>query len=307
MGIYIPDVPLLFSSKKAYAIYPYDIVVFNNAIIGIWSALFLKVPVVGMVNDYTSMSASFHNFTWTREWLRRMFFKLFEHLAFKTQKAIIVNSEYLLQRISRTYGSTTEVHLLYKGIQVRNTQSPIDRIFQSPIKVLFVKADFLLGGLYTLIQALARLKNYTFELVVVGPNAKFEKEIESAILAANIQLKFRGPLPEDSVFELMRTCDLFVVPSFHEALGVANMEALSNGISVISSDQGGIPEVLNYGQNGWMVPPGDPKQLADVIEIAISNPALRAEKSAAGYEFVRSHFDIKTSLQQFVGILSLFS
>ena len=65
----------------------------------------------------------------------------------------------------------------------------------------------------------------------------------------------------------MLNTDIFCVPSHKEALGVANLEALSRGVPVISSNAGGIPEVLNYGKCGWMANPGDSEDLASVLFI----------------------------------------
>ena len=84
------------------------------------------------------------------------------------------------------------------------------------------------------------------------------------------------------IYDDMRKADIFCVPSTKEALGVANIEALALGCTVISTQVGGIPEVLDNGNNGWLVPPDNPKALANAIQTALSNPDLCAEKTKNG-------------------------
>ena len=68
--------------------------------------------------------------------------------------------------------------------------------------------------------------------------------------------------------------DLFIMPSRSEAWGLAALEAMANGVPVIASDTGGLPEIVQAGNGGWLVPAGDPAALADAIAAAAADPAL---------------------------------
>ena len=66
--------------------------------------------------------------------------------------------------------------------------------------------------------------------------------------------------------------NLFIMPSRSEAWGMAALEAMAHGVPVIASDVGGLPEIVEHENGGWLVPPGDPAALARVITEAASSP-----------------------------------
>ena len=104
------------------------------------------------------------------------------------------------------------------------------------------------------------------------------------------------------VYEQLGVNDIFCVPSLKEALGVANIEALASGISVISTNTGGIPEVLDHGKNGWLATVNDPASLAEAIKDCVTNPQKRHAASLNGRNFI-SKFSIEDMLSNFIRIL----
>ena len=66
--------------------------------------------------------------------------------------------------------------------------------------------------------------------------------------------------------------DLFIMPSRSEAWGLAALEAMAYGVPVIASDVGGLPEIVEAGNGGWLVPTGDSTALARAIAVAASDP-----------------------------------
>ena len=299
--------PYYWACRDIRQSYPYDIVVFNNAITGIWSALFLKVPVLGMINDDTSVSISLKNFDGSRRWFRHFVFQHLEKLACRLQQGILVNSNYLQEIISKKYDvDHSKLHLLYKGVLIEKERSTKISSFASPIKVLFVKSDYVRGGLPDLIAALGLLRNYEFELRILGPSLIDKQKIFDFGNFSNIKTYFLGPATAIVVQRLMKQSDLFIVPSHNESLGVANLEALNNGVTVISTNIGGIPEVLNNGENGWMVNPGDPDDLAKAILHVINSPEERVRKRQNGYAFVSTHFSYLEVLNRFKEILNYY-
>ena len=100
----------------------------------------------------------------------------------------------------------------------------------------------------------------------------------------------------------MLNTDIFCVPAHKEALGVANLEALSRCVPVVSSNTGGIPEVLNYGECGWMAAPEDPEDLARVLTLCIENTDERIGKIMAGMKYSRK-FSKDKVLANFIKIL----
>ncbi len=82
-------------------------------------------------------------------------------------------------------------------------------------------------------------------IYVAGPS-KLDEKLKSQItnLPTSIQIKIMGSLSQNVLFELMRKCDILVIPARAEAFGVSVIESLAQGIPVITSGAGGLKEVL---------------------------------------------------------------
>lgn len=87
---------------------------------------------------------------------------------------------------------------------------------------------------------------------------------------------------QDEVAPALAAADVVVVPSRHEGLGVAALEAMAAGKPVIASRVGGLAEVVVDGESGLVVPPEDPPALASALARLLADPSLRARLGAAG-------------------------
>jgi colanic acid/amylovoran biosynthesis glycosyltransferase len=299
--------PYYQACLKIQRSFPFDVVIFNNAITGIWSAIQLKTPVLGMINDDNSILVSLDNFQLSRKWFRHFIFRFMEKRACRFMEGIIVNSCYLQELVLKQYKpASSKLHLLYKGVTVHGAPDFSRMDFKSSISVLFVKSDFIRGGLFDLITALGLLPEYNFELQIVGPDLQFKEKILHHNKFSNVNIHLIGPASQSMVRNLMQQNDLFIVPSRQEAFGVANIEALINGLPVISTNVGGIPEVLNHGKNGWMANPGKPDELASIIRYVIQNPPERLAKQKNGYEFTVQNFSQAAVLNRFLAIAKIY-
>jgi glycosyltransferase involved in cell wall biosynthesis len=282
----------------------FDVLVYNNAFTGFYAALVSRKPTVGMINDEKNLTAGLSNFAFSPQWLKRFVFRFLEKLSAAHHAHIITNSDYLTGKVMSAYRlPTAKVSRLYKAVDLGAIPYATGRPCQDPVRVLFVKADYHIGGLDVLIDALGRLAHHRFRLTVVGPENQFEKNIRALFaLAANTESHYAGAQPQAAVFRLFLENDIFCVPSRSEALGVANIEALASGISVVSTRVGGIPEVMDQGNNGWLAEAGNGRDLAAALESCIGNSAERAARAASGKAFA-SRFDKEQMLQNFLTIL----
>ncbi|MGI9042416.1 MAG: glycosyltransferase family 4 protein [Gemmatimonadales bacterium] len=147
---------------------------------------------------------------------------------------------------------------------------------QERIRCLAVARLVQRKGLGDLIVALASLERGRFELEIVGSGPD-----EAALrgLAASLGLgsyvTFSGSLDRAEVARRYRAADLFTLASREEAFGNVFAEALASGLPIVASAAGGIPELVHHGQNGLLVPPGDPGALAAAIKLLANDPQLR--------------------------------
>jgi starch synthase len=115
-------------------------------------------------------------------------------------------------------------------------------------------------------------------------------------------------LPREQLVPLISGATVFVVPSVYEPLGIVNLEAAACGTAVVASAVGGIPEVVDDGRTGLLVPydPADPRAfeagLAARIAELLDQPARAAAMGAAGRERVLTEFGWPAIAQQTVGV-----
>nr|WP_202510266.1 glycogen synthase [Streptomyces sp. SID5643] len=93
-------------------------------------------------------------------------------------------------------------------------------------------------------------------------------------------------LPRPEVIQLLTHAALFVCPSVYEPLGIVNLEAMACGTPVVASAVGGIPEVVDHGTTGLLVPPGDGFEagLARAMDAVLGDPAAARRMGEAGRE-----------------------
>ena len=282
--------------------FPFDVLVYNNALVGLWSAYRFNATV-GMINDDNNLSAGQAGASSPR--FKHIVFRWAEKLMARKSSRILVNSEYLRDNVAEAYRVPKQkVHLLYKAVEIPPTLPallPLDP--SAPVRVLFVKSDYQRGGLFTLTEALAQLP-YHFILTIIGPGS-VDRELISARTSrySNLECVFLGKVPQQTITQQLQNTHIFCVPSYKEALGVANMEAMAQGVPVITTSVGGIPEVLDNGRCGWMVAPQDASVLAQAIEECISQPDLRAAKVAYAYKYVQ-RFSVPSMFERFLTILA---
>jgi glycosyltransferase involved in cell wall biosynthesis len=148
-------------------------------------------------------------------------------------------------------------------------------------------------GFEVLIEALRRLagSGTAFRATLAGDGD--ERPMLSVLTAqAGLarRLDFPGWVNDKPGF--FGAIDLFCLPSHHEPFGVVLLEAMAQGLPVISTASEGPSEILVDGQNGLLVPKGDPAALAAAIGRVLGDGGLAARLGRAGYETVRAHFDL---------------
>lgn len=87
--------------------------------------------------------------------------------------------------------------------------------------------------------------------------------------------------------------NILAVPSLYEPLGNVSMEAMAFGKPVVASNTGGIPEVVEDGVTGILVPPKDSKRIAEAVIYLLENPDVAKKMGKAGRERVKEYFTIQ--------------
>ncbi|SOE01400.1 glycogen synthase [Blastococcus haudaquaticus] len=181
---------------------------------------------------------------------------------------------------------------------------------------LFVGRITRQKGVMHLLRAADQLpEQYGLVLCAGAPDTPGERQ-QVADAVAELQARRSGVvwieamLPRDQLVPLITGATVFVVPSVYEPLGIVNLEAAACGTAVVASAVGGIPEVVDDGRTGLLVPyhPDDvaafERGLAERMTELLADPARAAAMGAAGRERVLAEFGWPAIAQQTVEVYS---
>lgn len=135
-------------------------------------------------------------------------------------------------------------------------------------------------ALDVLLEALAELPDISLLLAGDGPE-RSRLEARAAELGLDARVRFLGARSRGEVLELFRAADASVLTSAWENFPHTVVEALAVGTPVLATSVGGVPEIVRDGENGLLVPPGDPAAFAAAVRRFLGDPALQ-ERLRAG-------------------------
>lgn len=197
----------------------------------------------------------------------------------------------LFRWCDRTFWS--KIHVIHCGVDADFLVHPHVSIPAAPRLVCVGRLSEQKGHLLLLEAAhLLAGSGLDFKLVFVG-DGPLRSEIEQQISQLNLQnhIEITGWASGEEVREQLLASRAMVLPSFAEGLPVVIMEALALNRPVISTYVAGIPELVEPGICGWLVPPGSAELLADAMRAVLEAPLEKLEEiGKAGAERVaRQH------------------
>jgi glycosyltransferase involved in cell wall biosynthesis len=105
-------------------------------------------------------------------------------------------------------------------------------------------------------------------------------------------VQVRSWLQPAQVSELLTEADLLVLPSRNEGQPMAVLEAMAHGLCVVASDVGGIPELVEDGRSGFLVPPDDVEALVAALRKVLTDDGLRGALGASARQRALEEFDV---------------
>jgi glycosyltransferase involved in cell wall biosynthesis len=174
-------------------------------------------------------------------------------------------------------------------------------------RLLFVGRLAAVKGLPVLLEAVAQLAkdrpDVTLVVVGDGPDrAKLEAQAKRLGIAGRVE--FRGYQSQVQVRELLRQTDAFAMASFAEGVPVVLMEAMAAGVPVIATRIAGVPELVEEGVSGFLVPPGEPRVIAERAALLLDDAELRNRMGAAGRAKVEREFNIAVEAQRLCRVMT---
>jgi len=210
----------------------------------------------------------------------------------------ITISHYNRTLLLRKYGEVArKVKVIHCGVDLSQFKTNRKRRGPAPA-VLCVTWLRRAKGVGYLIEAVGILKkrNMEFKCKIVG-GGSLADEIKAKIKEMNLDsvVELTGPLPHKEVIALYEDADLFVLPSVSEGIPVALMEAMAMEVPVVATKITGVPELVDDGENGFLVEARHPEALADSIEKALRDSDLARKMGRLGRKKVEQQFDLETT------------
>ena len=148
-------------------------------------------------------------------------------------------------------------------------------------------------GAYDLLEVLRDNKIYYQEKVklFIGGDGEVEhvlKRIREYKLEEMVE--YVGWVTGEKKIELLNNADVYVLPSYSEGLPISILEAMSYKLPIISTNIGGIPEVVFNAQNGYLITPGDQPALKRCIDKMLESSITRKKMGEKSYILSKKHF-----------------
>lgn len=172
--------------------------------------------------------------------------------------------------------------------------------------LLFVGKLRYYKGVNYLLQALALLPTARLTIVGTGPMEHLWKELADALGIAS-RVTWVGQVSDDELRGYYRACDVFVLPCSErsEAFGMVQLEAMAAGKPVVSCDVNtGVAWVNQNEITGLVVPPGDPRALADALARLMADPGRRRRMGQAGQARVAQEFTLDKMVERVTQVYS---
>jgi len=229
-------------------------------------------------------------------------------LKFGAARFVFACSNFCVRRLRDRFPSLRErFDVLHIGLPLDYAAQPAFRPQEGPPRLIFVGRFVPKKGLDTLIAACRILvdRGTDFRCRLYGSGDE-EGRLHAQTLALNLSrvVSFEPPIPNERFYSVMCPGDVFVCPSRYASDGERDgipttlVEAMAAGVTVVSTSVSGIPELIEDGVNGFIVPPDDPERLAECLLGLLTRPA-QAQIAANAIRTVRDAF----SLPQTVHVL----
>ncbi|WP_102961390.1 glycosyltransferase [Mangrovicella endophytica] len=210
------------------------------------------------------------------------------------------------------------VSLVYHGLDFGRFPAPPERGVgpdgsdpDRPVEIVSVGRAVAKKGFDDLLEALAKLPeslHWRFSHIGAGElQGALREQAERLGIAGRIV--WRGALPQHDVIAALRTADLFVLPckegegGDRDGLPNVIMEAATQALPILSTRFAGVPEFVEEGVSGVLVPPEDTSALAEALGSLIADPARRAALGAGAYQRVKTAFSFNAGIDVLVAKL----
>jgi glycosyltransferase involved in cell wall biosynthesis len=292
----------------ALAAQPHDVVLFHTQVTALFSlGLMRRLPAVVSLDatplNYDSVGQHYgHRAAGAGLLDRRKY--LMNRDVFRAAAGLVSWSEWARHSLIDDYGvDPARIQVIAPGAaaaffelgRARQQQAlQLDK-GERPVRLLFVGGDFHRKGGPQLLECLQGSLAERCELHLVT---------QEPIPAQRGVHVHRGLAPNSpELVRLFAEADVFVLPSLAECLAVVLMEATAAGLPVVTTDVGALPEAVQPGESGLLVPAGDERALRQALETLVADAQLRWRMGRAGHALAQHKFAAASNGRRLLGLV----
>jgi glycosyltransferase involved in cell wall biosynthesis len=157
-------------------------------------------------------------------------------------------------------------------------------------------------GIDLLVEAANDLAERRPLRLAIAGDGPLRTKLDAASTHGALSIAFLGRIPADEVPGFLAAIDVLAVPSYDEGLPRVVLEAMAMGVPVVASSVGGIPEAVENGVTGILVPPGESASLAAALAKVFKDEKLASRLGEAGRRRVLEEFDARAGLREFAAL-----
>ncbi len=233
------------------------------------------------------------------------FLRIFEEKMLERSNKIIAVSDFTRRELRQYYKvKEDKICVIHNGVDIEKFKPATDKrklkeelgFNPDDIAILSVGRLYARKGLFTLIESMPavvkRFRNAKFIISGKGQSGEMKKLVAHATrLGIRDNIIFTGYFPDKKLPKLYQAADVFAFSTFYENLPFAVLEAMSSGLPIVTTLVGGIPEMIDDGENGFLVAPFNSKGMSDRILYFLEHPAEASEMALLARKAVEERFD----------------
>ncbi len=233
------------------------------------------------------------------------FLRFFEEGMLHRARKIIAVSHFTKWELTNYYKIPAyKIKVIHNGVDTKKFQPAADKrkvkaeLGFNPDDPAIVSVGRLYArkGLFTLIESMpavvARFPNAKFIISGKGQSDEMHKlNAHAQRLGVKGNIVFTGYTPDKELPKLYQAADIFAFSTFYEHHPFAVLEALATGLPVVTTNVGGIPETIDNGKNGLLVPPFNSKRFSEAILYFLEHQTQATEMGAKARQTVEQQLD----------------
>ncbi|WAH37523.1 glycosyltransferase family 4 protein [Alicyclobacillus dauci] len=231
-----------------------------------------------------------------------------EYLGAMSADKILVPSCWLKQQLIKIGVDSSKIHVYPYGVSKepfeKRSDGQLDRIESSSNKVILCLGRLVdIKGHRYLIKALKLIQDERDDFVCwIAGDGPLLKELQKMANDCGVRDRISFLGKRKDVPSLLKASDLVVLPSLHDTFPLALLEGQLAGRPVIGTNVGGIPEIIEHGNNGFLVSPRDSQSLAHTITLLLRDDVLRQSLGRQAEKWALTHANVAEHVKQILSV-----